>query len=439
MQHTASPSTVEATVSSLAPGGSGVALVDHEGQRRAIFVAHVVPGDRVRIAVDWTTRPARGAVLELLEAGPDRVAPPCRWVNECGACDFMHVSPAAQARVHVEHVREALPRAWHDAPIEIHTAPEGLRYRVRTRLHVRCGRGGRVIVGLHGAGTHQPVDVDQCAVLHPVLDEARRALAPLFAGCSGRGEVQLALGDAGRPVCDVRWSGDLAPACFGRFERAVQEGSLAGARFVLDDARRPATVGDPTPWIAGADGAPLRLAPGGFGQANEAMNAELARHVGALTREARSKKAVELYAGAGNLTVLIAPSTNDLVCVEASREACDAARANLAARGLAARVVEADADDYVWKPSTDLVVLDPPRTGARAAVERLAASRVAHVVYVSCDAPTLGRDLALLEPTYSLRSLATFEMFPQTSHVEIVASLARRRAGGGSAGAGGES
>jgi 23S rRNA (uracil1939-C5)-methyltransferase len=119
----------------------------------------------------------------------------------------------------------------------------------------------------------------------------------------------------------------------------------------------------------------------------------------------------------------------DLVCVEASRETCDAARSNLAARGLHARVTEGDAETYEWKRSTDLVVLDPPRTGARAVAERIAGSRVDQIVYVSCDGPTLGRDLAILEPGYALRSLATFEMFPQTSHVEIVVRLERRRPG----------
>ena len=81
----------------------------------------------------------------------------------------------------------------------------------------------------------------------------------------------------------------------------------------------------------------------------------------------------------------------------------------------------------MWSRSARLVVLDPPRTGARATAERLAASRVAHVVYVSCDAQTLGRDLAILENAYAPVSIQAFEMFPQTSHVEAVVALERRR------------
>jgi 23S rRNA (uracil1939-C5)-methyltransferase len=285
---------------------------------------------------------------------------------------------------------------------------------------------------MHETRTHDPVAVDRCAVLDPAVEKARRSLASIFRGSRGRGEVQLALGVGGRPVLDVRWTGEPTPACFGRLEEAVAAGELAGARVLVGDASRPATVGDPTPWMAGADGHPLRLAPGGFGQANDAMNATMALYVAEQVRSLASSgpaldKAVELYAGSGNLSILLAREVGELAMVESSREACDAARANLAARDLRARIVEADAESASWAPGTRLLVLDPPRAGARAVAERLAASRVAHVIYVACDAQTLGRDLAILAPAYAVRSVAAFEMFPQTSHVETVVALDRIR------------
>lgn len=422
---------LDATVASLAPGGDGVAHVEILGERRAVFLPHTAPGDVVRAAVDASRRPARGQVLALLAAGPDRVAPACPWSTRCGGCDWMHLSREAQARGHADHLRATLPALWRDHPVLHHPAAEGLGYRTRARVHVRCERGA-VEVGMHEARTHDPVTVDRCAVLDPAVEKARQSLAAIFRGSQGRGEVQLALGAERRPVLDVRWTGEAAPACFARLELAVAAGELAGARVLLADASRPATVGDPTPWMPGADDRPLRLAPGGFAQANERMNATLALYVAERVRSLRSSerpidKAVELYAGSGNLSILLAREVRELVLVESSREACDAARANLAARGLAARVVEADAEAASWAPSTRLLVLDPPRTGARAVAERLAASRVSHVVYVSCDEPTLGRDLALLAPTYAPRSIATFEMFPQTSHVETVVTLQRIR------------
>jgi 23S rRNA (uracil1939-C5)-methyltransferase len=453
---------VEATVTSLAPGGDGVAHVELRGERRAVFVPRSAPGDRLRVEIDASRRPARGRVVQILAPGPDRVEPACPWSDRCGGCDWMHLSLAAQRRAHAEQLRAALPEAWRDSPIEYVPAsgeglqPTGLVYRARARLHARSERrgGGRVHVGMHQAGTHDPVEVDRCAVLDPVLDRARALLAGLLLGSTGHGEVQLALGrleakagepargEGRAPVLDVRWTGELAPRVFGALEDAVRAGTIAGAQVTLDGATRPAVIGDPTPWTAGADGLPLRLAPGGFGQASEVANVALVQHVAAAVRkwcEGRGSPAasiVELYCGSGNLSVVLAAGLRrhgdgddtppgDLVCVEADRGACEATRANLEARGLRGRVVEADANTFAWGAATKVLVLDPPRTGARAVAERLVQGRVQLVVYVSCDTQTLGRDLAVLAGTYAPASMAAFEMFPQTSHVETVAVLQR--------------
>jgi 23S rRNA (uracil1939-C5)-methyltransferase len=298
---------------------------------------------------------------------------------------------------------------------------------MRAHVHVRVNRAGRAVVGMHEARSHDPVQVDTCVVLDGSLDEARASLPAIFEGSRGRGDVLLALGNERLPVLDVRWRGELHPEAFARLERATVVRAIAGAQVTLAGAARPAKVGDPTPWMCGADGSPLRLAAGGFGQASEAMNAMLAAHVAALAEATGVDTGVELYAGAGNLTVIIAPHVRDLASVEANREACEAARSNLTARSLRARVIEADAERYGWGPSTRLLVLDPPRTGARAVAERLAAAPVAHVIYVSCDTPTLGRDLSILQNAYEPTSVHVFEMFPQTSHAEAVVALAHRR------------
>jgi 23S rRNA (uracil1939-C5)-methyltransferase len=232
-------------------------------------------------------------------------------------------------------------------------------------------------------------------------------------------------------VIDLRWSGDLPAETFARVDRAVKDGTIVGARLFAGEVRVPATIGDPTPVIAGADGAPLRLAPGGFAQANEAANLLLASRVRAFADEAPAGPCLELYAGAGNLTVLLA-QRRDVVAVESDRDACAAARANLAARGLSdkAKVIEGSAADAPIAKGTRLVVLDPPRAGAKDAVVRLAG--VPAVIYVSCDPPTLGRDLRLLaERGFDLVAIETFEMFPQTSHVETVAFLRKTKKGEG--------
>jgi 23S rRNA (uracil1939-C5)-methyltransferase len=424
------------TIDQLAPGGDGVALATIEGERRAVFMPGVAIGDRVRVAVDLRKRPARGVVRAVLSPGADRVDARCPWAPVCGGCDWMHVSAAGQLRAHEAHLRAALPPSWRDTSIGVHAATDGFAYRTRARLHVRA-TGGRAIVGMHEAGTHDPVEVSTCAVLHPALEAARARIGALLEGAHGRGEAHIALGALGGParpaVLELHWSSLLAARCFAQIEAAVKEGWLAGVRVTAGETSVPARIGDPTPWLLGGDGAPLELAPGGFGQASDDGNVRLSRRVAEIARDACANKPdariVELYAGAGNFTVMLAPLGAGVTSVESSREACVASRANVVARGIEgrAKIVEGDAASYAIPPQTHLVVLDPPRTGARDLCARLASSSAKHVVYVSCDAQTLGRDLALLTPAFTPRAIDLFELFPQTSHAESVVHLVRAR------------
>jgi len=417
------------TIEDLAPSGVGVAHSTLNGERRAIFVPRAAVGDEVELEVDTSARPARGEVVRLLAPGPGRVESPCVYVEACGACDWLHLSREAQAEAREGRLRRALPVSFRELPVRFHEAEESLRYRTRARFHVRAS-GGRAIVGFHGVGSHDIVEVSTCVALDPLLDAAATKLAELLEGAHGEGEAQLALGAAGRPVVDLRWHGKIAPASFGRLERGVAAGEWAGGRIHLDGVTRPAVIGDPAPRMTGGDGHPLVLAPGGFAQASDRGNIVLASRVLELSKAAigtnrPSASVLELYAGAGNFTVLLARAFGRVSAVEADAEACEAARKNLAARGLVAKVTCADADAFELPPKTDLVVLDPPRRGAKAASAALATSSVKAIVYVSCDVPTLGRDLAVLAERFEPVAIESFAMFPGTSHSETVVALRR--------------
>lgn len=418
-------------IDDLAPGGAGVGHATIAGERRAVFVPRVAVGDEVDVLVDDSVRPARGRVLRLLSPGAGRVNPPCAYVDACGACDWMHLARSVQRGAREDHLRRALPPAFRGAPVVVHDDGDSLGYRTRARLHVRAS-GGRAIVGPHGVGTHDIVDVRTCVVLDPALDAALPRVAQLLEGAHGTGEVQLALGRHARPVLELRWEGQVPPASFARVEKEVEGGTFAGARLRIGDVARPAVIGDPTPWMSGADGEPLQLAPGGFAQASDAGNRALGERVAELAQAGRASGAaasvVELYAGAGNFTVLLARAFDRVVAVESNEDACEAARKNLVARGLAARVTCADADEFALPPRTDIVVLDPPRRGARSPCVALATSTVKAIVYVSCDAGTLGRDLAVLAGAFEPVAIETFAMFPGTSHSETVVLLRRSKA-----------
>jgi 23S rRNA (uracil1939-C5)-methyltransferase len=425
---------IELSIKEIAGGGDGVAITLEKNERRAVFVRGSIPGDVVRAHVDFGSRPARAHVVEILEPSTSRVTPACAFVQTCGGCDWMHITRISQPNFHVSIVRAALPDVWRDFEIGAHASPKGRR--TRARLHVATGRNG-VKIGFYQNKSHDLVVVDTCIALHPALDRARASLSAFFENARGEGEAEIALGqltknpDERKPVLDLSWKGDLPATFFSRFDAAVKNGEWQGARIFTEGSRVPMNVGDATPWIPAGDHQPLELAPGGFSQASEDGNLLLSKRVAELARAAIEKRPdennlVELYAGAGNFTVLLARFAH-VIAVESNAAACEAAQKNLRVRELAARVVNADASTYAIPGKAAVVVLDPPRTGAREACEKIVAARARHVVYVSCDPATLGRDLAILERgRYALDSIETFEMFPDTSHVETVVMLTRR-------------
>lgn len=414
-----------AVVKELAPTGEGVVVVTHEGERRAVFVRRVAAGDEVELDVDFRTRPAKARSSRLVVRGPEHAEAPCRVAETCGGCNFMHLTRIAQARWHEAHVRAALPEPSRGIAIDVSLAEQAERYRTRARLHA-IASGGRARVGFFAAESHETVEVDECLVLEATLDRARGSVAALLEGAAGEGEARLAFGKLPerRPVLDVTWQRDLPAQVYARAEAAVAAGTWAGVRIACGEVTRPSIIGDPVPWITGADGEPLELSPGGFGQASEAMNAKLARAVAESVPE--GSRVHELYAGAGNFTVLLARRAKKLSAVEFDLASCEAARRNLARRGLTATVTFADAAGHAIPAAVEVVVLDPPRAGAATACSALAKSSARRIVYVSCDTRTLARDLETLSPGYEIERVALFEMFPHTSHVETLVALKKR-------------
>jgi 23S rRNA (uracil1939-C5)-methyltransferase len=299
--------------------------------------------------------------------------------------------------------------------VALHEAPSRERYRTRARLAFSGKQG--LVVGYRRPRSHQIEGVSRCLVLAPALELLLNRLGAWLQDTRGEGEISLALGRQGRPVIELKWTRGEPPASlFASLERAVREEELAGALVWSEGARSPAVVGDPTAWTEGADGEPLEVPA--FAQAHPGVAAQIVEHLRRLVGQGRPS-VVELFAGAGTFTVILAPGNPSYVAVEESQGSCEAARRNLERRGLDhVRVQQADASTWKIPPKTSLVILDPPRTGARAVAETLASSSVGEVLYVSCDPATLARDLSILTES-------RYDLFPQTSHLEVVAHLRR--------------
>lgn len=390
-------------VGPVAHGGHCVARLD--GQ--VVFVRHALPGERVRLEItDTTARFLRADAVEVLTPSPDRVPPPCRFAGACGGCDFQHVAPAAQRRLLTDVVREQLQRlaglTW-DGEVEA-VEPDDLGWR--TRVTYAVDDEGRP--GLRRHRSHDIVPIDRCLIAHHDLPA----------------------------ILDRRWD---APSV-----EVIASGS--GDRLVVTDAKVPRDVG--ATGVVDTHGTrrhgaaavtepvhdkSFRVSGSGFWQVHPRAATTLVDAVleGADVRP--GDVVADLYAGVGLFTAFLADATGEagrVFSVESDAGASRDARRNLHAYRhveLVADTTEKALRRRKLGEHVDVVVLDPPRTGAKRAVAPIAALGPRRIVYVACDPAALARDLATFASEgFELESLRAFALFPMTHHVECVAVLTRR-------------
>lgn len=390
---------VTVDITQIVAGGDGLAR-DDEG--RVTFVTGALPGERVRAVVHDRRRDfARATVTEVLRASPDRVAPPCPFVAlGCGGCDWQHAHPDAQRRLKASIVADALRRQAHlEVPVDLGPALPAEAHRTTVRGVAVDGR-----FGFRHRGTHDPIAVSPCLVANPVLDEL------ITEGRFPDGEVTLRVGArTGERLAIV--SGDAAEAKVPGDVRVVSEAELrSGTRawYHEEVAGRRWRISARSFFQARPDGAEALVA---------AVDRALA---GALGEEAHL---VDLYGGVGLFAGALGPLRR-VTLVESGASSVADARVNLADRD--ARVLKSDVAR--WRPGrADAVVADPPRAGlGRSGVSVVAATHSPRLALVSCDPASLGRDAKLLGAAgYELRSATVIDLFPHTSHVEVVARFDR--------------
>jgi 23S rRNA (uracil1939-C5)-methyltransferase len=411
--------TVELEILKLADGGDGFARLDG----KACFVPLAAPGDRVVARVTRETGSYLRAEIErVVEAGPGRVEPICEAYGVCGGCNLMHLSEEAQ----LEAKAKTLLRIF-SGEVEIVHSPKSFGYRSLARMRYRPGPEPAGRLGFFGRRGRRLVDVGVCPVLEPAIEAVLPYLkdGPLE-GVGRPVDLRLVAGVDG-PLALVESEHMLPPEFYEAAARTVPD-ILAGILASVDGV--VSTIeGESHAVLKGGNGERLHTPVGGFGQANPGINRQLGRTLLRWVVEGGYESAIELYAGAGNFTVGIARSVDRVAAVELDADACRLMRRNLERKGLSrVEVVVGDAlSGYRGSgQGYDLVVLDPPRSGARELCRAIAQGDHRGVIYVSCDPATLGRDLAELKTGgYDLVQTMGFDMFPQTAHVETAVWLER--------------
>lgn len=387
---------VEVLIERILPGGAGLA---HDMDGRVLLVSLAVPGDRVRVRIERTRgRVSFASITEILSPGPTRIEPPCPYFGRCGGCDFQQLSYTAQLAAKQEIISDCLRRLarLQVAPDEIPITGSPLEWRYRSRAQWQYdGRSGRL--GYFERGSHRVCDVTVCPVLAPALQETLESLR----GRIGQGRLPEAVSEFQAVAGD--FGAALSPPL-------GDEDSLEASRAI--------------------EGHSYRFSADGFFQINHELLPSL---IAAATSDVRGANAVDLYCGVGLFTLPLARHFARVTGIESDCTAIEYARCNLLEAELSnvtfecARVGEYLDGHIDELGPADFLLLDPPRAGAEPeAIAGILALKPSSLTYVSCDPATLARDLhLLLDGGYHLDSIAAFDMFPQTHHVETVVKLGR--------------
>ncbi|MFN0124451.1 MAG: class I SAM-dependent RNA methyltransferase [Blastocatellia bacterium] len=389
----------EATIEKIVFGGDGLARIG----AHAVFIPQAAPGDFARIRITALERNfARGVIEEILVPSPWRREPLCRHFGDCGGCQLQHLDYRAQLDIKVEFVRESLRRLgqieWNDT-IPVRAAGE-IAYRSRAEIKVARDAAGRTQLGYYRAGTHDICEVAHCPILSPGPDRVLQQLAA---------EPQLIPANATRVFLTAGDDEVIFTPGTGENGRAAELDALGTARQRIRDISYEFGVRS-------------------FFQANRLLVDDL---VGAAVDGHSGALAVDLYAGVGLFSLQLARTFDQVIAVEGNRPAAAHAQNNTRLNGVANVTHETMSVEAWLKYKTaglarpDLVLLDPPRTGAGPQViSRIAALAPARIAYVSCDPSTLARDLkSLLPHGWRIESITALDMFPQTFHVETVVHL----------------
>jgi 23S rRNA (uracil1939-C5)-methyltransferase len=431
-------------------GGDGLARLpaDSRGRGKAVFVPFVLAGEKIEAALT-EEKPgfARAQATAILEPSPNRVSPPCPHFGRCGGCHYQHTTYQQQIEIKKEILRENLRRIAKlelQREIQIHPSPPW-NYRNRSRFQVRTRPD--FAVGYFKFSSHELLPVEACPLSSPLIN---RALAALWqAGRTGRAvdgvrEIEFfANSDDSQILVEFLCAPEARRAAVRAWAEELSASmpeivGVAAFREPQKGVQEPLVAVGPSDLTYQTKTAAYRVSAGAFFQTNRFLIDEL---VDVVTRTRSGELALDLYAGVGLFSTVLAGSIRHVVSVESSATAVGDLKCNLPRN---AEVVHTTTDRYLTQcgdhgragngavlprllDRPDLVVVDPPRAGLHDGVARLLTTvDAARITYVPCDPATLSRDLVPLQAAgYRVEEVHLVDLFPQTYHLESVLHLAR--------------
>lgn len=407
--------TVEITLDAMAHGGDAIGR--HEG--RAVFVPYGIPGERIRAEiVDDRERYARARLVEVLDASPVRVTPPCPFFGpgKCGGCQWQHISTAVQPRIKGLVTLDQLQRIGKiDEPPVLEPIPDEVGWEYRNHALFRVTPDGRL--GFLSAGSHQVYPVDDCLIIHPLLGRLFESLDMTYPELEW---MEMRAGTAtGELMLLIQAKEEESPSLEVDFPLSI-------VQIRHDDAVAPLIGLDYI--LEHVHGREYRISATSFFQVNSRQAGELVDIVMEALALEDHEHVLDAYCGVGLFTTFMAEAAGSVTGIEANPPAVADARHNLADFDNV-EILEGAVEEALSEidATFDAIVVDPPRAGLEPeVVDAIAESGAQRLVYVSCDPATLARDCRrLIRHGYAIEWVQPVDLFPQTYHIENVALLTR--------------
>lgn len=418
-------------IEGLSHDGRGVARLNG----KTVFVTGALPGEQAMVRIDNDrNRYAEAQTLELLSTSPDRCEPACQHYGQCGGCDLQHLRHDQQIAFKQTQALDQLKRIGNLTPASTEAPLVSMpwHYRRSARIGInQLQRSGEPLIGFRRRASNKLLQIEQCDVLDVRARDLFRGLRDTLSGLDDLKSIthaQVQYGDS-QGALTLRTKKPLRADTVARLQPLARQYALQlylegsqGIQYAGGETEQPLTYALPAFKLE------LAFAPGDFLQVNPELNRQMVSRAIDWLDPQPEDRVLDLFCGLGNFTLPLATRCREVIGVEGSETMTDRATANAQANGIENATffrndLSQDFRHQAWyRSGFDLILLDPPRTGAREAILQLIGYRAKRILYVSCNPAMLARDGAeLAQAGYRLSRFCVMDMFPHTAHVEALA------------------
>ena len=381
---------------------------------RAVFVPFGLPGEQVRVELTEDKKNfARGKLLEVLTASPDRIAPKCKHFGKCGGCHYQNLSYENQLRAKTEILRDQLQRIGKiENPPVVPMVASPLEWNYRNNVQFHLTAEGKV--GFINAKGNSTLPIEECHLPEAAIDAFWRDLqfesnkdverVSLRAGLDE--ELMVVLESEKLETPEIEIEADVSVVHLFDGHSVV----IAGQDYLIIN-------------ILEKD---FRVSATSFFQVNAKMAEKMVGHLLAKLPAASESTLLDVYCGAGLFSKFFAPKCKLVIGIESSESACEDFSINLDEFDNV-ELYEGEAEEILPGlagriDNPTCMIVDPPRAGIeKHALDAIINIKPQIIAYISCDPSTLARDAArLINGGYRLVEVTPFDLFPQTYHIESI-------------------